>query len=517
MERAILEASKSVRLSLHIFSPRTNTRSQQAHERKLLNWGELIADALERGVKVHILINDFDPVGVFDLHAQAWERMEFLNEAIRDLNSAALARLKVLVAVPGGQTGYVIRSLIWPAVWKMQRQAIARFNENDRAMPPGLRKANKAPLSAWPPRRNFTQALHQKFLVCDDKVAIVGGLDVDERRFDDLAHRREGEQTWHDVSVQTGETEARQLAAHFHRSWRWVAQHGTSFADQYLAASPDCRIAFEHANGKHLHRRARRIANAKGPVVTTMGAPHVGAFNFGPSRHDRSLELAHYDLINGAKNLIYIETQYFRSTAMRDALIARMGSNPDLHTIVLLPGAPDVVAYENDRSAVHRYGEWLQMRALERLSQLFPERFGAFCLTNERDHQEIGERDALHGKAMVYIHSKVIVADDKAAIVSSANLNGRSLEWDYEAGVYARDPAFAEELRSRLWRNHLVEHAAQITPDMGASDLMALWRQAANEREAKAQDTARVGIVAYPIERTKRFSKRHLLIPQQMV
>lgn len=504
-------------LSLHVFSPRTGTRSQASHAQRLLNWGELIADALSRGVRVRLLLNDFDPVGVADFHAQTWERMAFLDEALAAVDDAAQSRLRVMIALPGGQTGYALRSVLWPAVWKMQRDAIAQFKAQGRAIPPGLREASQSAFTVWPPRRNFTQALHQKFLVCDNKVAVIGGLDVDERRFDDPAHRRKGNQTWHDVSMRAGEREARQLAAHFFRSWRMVRRYGTSFADQYVAANPSCRIRFVQAQSQPVTVPLARMADATGPVVGTIGAPSTGAFNFGPSRYDRSLELAHYDLIVKAKHLIYIESQYLRSTAMRDALTARMGTNPDLHTIVLLPSAPDVVAFKNDKSSIHRYGEWLQMRALDRLSQLFPDRFAAYCLTNDRDQQEQGERDALHGKAMVYIHSKIIVADQDAAIVSSANLNGRSMEWDYEAGIYVRDTPFADELRQRLWRYHLGENAAKLSPDMDARAWFELWRQSADDRETKAQQTARVGIVPFPIERTRRFSKRHLFIPQQMV
>ncbi|MGB7432370.1 MAG: phospholipase D family protein [Ahrensia sp.] len=517
MEQEILAASRSIMLSLHVFSPRTNTRSQEAHKKTLLNWGELIADALSRGVRVRILLNEFDPVGVSDFHAQIWERMAFLDEALKAVDEPALNRLRVMIALPGGQTGYMLRSALWPVVWTMQRDAIAQYNEQGRAIPPGLRQASQSSFTLWPPRRNFTQALHQKFLICDNKVAIVGGLDVDERRFDDPAHRRNGNQTWHDVSVRAGEREARQLAAHFCRCWRMVSRYGTSFSDQYMAANPACRIRFVHAKAQPLKAPKARIADAAGPVVATMGAPNIGAFSFGPSRYDRSLELAHYDLIGKARQLIYIESQYLRSTAMRDALTARMGDNPDLHTIVLLPSAPDVVAFKNDKSSIHRYGEWLQMRALDRLSQLFPDRFAAYCLTNDRDQQEHGERDALYGKAMVYIHSKVIIADQSAAIVSSANLNGRSMEWDYEAGIYARDGGFADELRQRLWRNHLGEDAAKLSTDLDAPAWFHLWRQSAQERETKAQNTARVGIVPFPIERTRRFSKRHLFYPQQMV
>ncbi len=44
------------------------------------------------------------------------------------------------------------------------------------------------------------------------------------------------------------------------------------------------------------------------------------------------------------------------------------------------------------------------------------------------------DRDRLGGAPMIYVHAKVSIFDRSAAIVSSANLNGRSLRWDTEAG-----------------------------------------------------------------------------------
>jgi len=72
----------------------------------------------------------------------------------------------------------------------------------------------------------------------------------------------------------------------------------------------------------------------------------------------------------------------------------------------------------------------------------------------------------------VYIHAKLIIADDREAIISSANLNDRSLQGfrDSELGVWVKDEEmlagrmgehpyevgnFCHSLRMSLWKEHL--------------------------------------------------------------
>lgn len=157
------------------------------------------------------------------------------------------------------------------------------------------------------------------------------------------------------------------------------------------------------------------------------------------------------------------------------------------------------------------------MRALNALARAFPTRFCAFALTNDRDRAERHDRDALHGKGMVYVHSKVLIADDRQAIVSSANLNGRSLRWDYEAGLIVDEAAFAAGLRRALWNAHLGEVAAGPDPLADPGDALALWRDLAAKRKQAGIWTAKAGIVPFPLERAKRFAKRSFLLPEELV
>ena len=58
---------------------------------------------------------------------------------------------------------------------------------------------------------------------------------------------------------------------------------------------------------------------------------------------------------------------------------------------------------------------------------------------------------------MVYVHSKLLIVDDRVAVVGSANVNDRSMrgDRDTELGVVVDAPESVKKLRTRLWRAHL--------------------------------------------------------------
>ena len=65
--------------------------------------------------------------------------------------------------------------------------------------------------------------------------------------------------------------------------------------------------------------------------------------------------------------------------------------------------------------------------------------------------------DAGPASEMVYVHSKVLIADDAVAIVGSANVNDRSLlgDRDTELCVVVEDKRTVRDLRLKLLRAHL--------------------------------------------------------------
>ncbi|WP_257812039.1 phospholipase D-like domain-containing protein [Aggregatibacter actinomycetemcomitans] len=64
----------------------------------------------------------------------------------------------------------------------------------------------------------------------------------------------------------------------------------------------------------------------------------------------------------------------------------------------------------------------------------------------------------------VYVHSKVTLMDDAFTIISSANLNTRSMEKDSELGIILEAGEVAQGLRKRLWGLHTGQDA-EANPD----------------------------------------------------
>ena len=54
----------------------------------------------------------------------------------------------------------------------------------------------------------------------------------------------------------------------------------------------------------------------------------------------------------------------------------------------------------------------------------------------------------------IYVHSKLLVVDDVFSLLSSANINVRSMHTDSELGLAAPDPDLAKQWREELWKMH---------------------------------------------------------------
>lgn len=139
-----------------------------------------------------------------------------------------------------------------------------------------------------------------------------------------------------------------------------------------------------------------------------------------------------------------------------------------------------------------RYGEHLQTRCLDVLKKAFgPERLLVVSPVQPRPHPGDG-RETLEGAPVIYVHSKLSIFEDSAAILSSANLNGRSLRWDTGAGLELTAPEHETELSRRAmghWLPRPVD-AAALAPATAFSRWAALA-----ERNASAAPQDRRGFL----------------------
>ena len=173
------------------------------------------------------------------------------------------------------------------------------------------------------------------------------------------------------------------------------------------------------------------------------------------------------------------------------------------------------VAFDGAHSADARFGEFLQHRCVKLVRRAFGPRVLFMAPAQPRPSQTDG-RDTLWGAPIVYVHAKVSIFDDDAAIVSSANLNGRSLYWDTELGVEIAMREDVERLRRRCFRHWLPEDAGEefYRPETALS----AWRRLAVENLHRAPAERRGFVLPYDPTPAERFGRDLAVpVPNEMV
>ncbi|MEX5728214.1 phosphatidylserine/phosphatidylglycerophosphate/cardiolipin synthase-like enzyme [Rhodovulum iodosum] len=492
LEREFLAAENTISASFRVFDLSTRLRSDAA--RKIgEDWFDLLVHTLRRGVRVRMVLSDFDPIGADDLHRLCWRARRWFAAAAE---LAGEGGLEVISDCHPAEAGAGARLVLAPGAFGRLRGVIGKLNalpEAKRARylseAPGLAalvrpgRDGVAPRAALP--RLFPATHHQKMAVFDERRLYIGGLDLNERRYDTPGHRRAPHSTWHDLQAMV---EGPVVAA------------ATAHLEGFLDAVAGRRAPPPPAPGflRTLSRRARR-------------AP----FRFSPVPMVRELERAHFARIAEARQLIYMETQFFRHLPLARALARRARACPDLCLILLVPAAPEDVAFEDNRGLDARYGEHLQQRCLDVIRDGFGQRrMLVVSPVQSRPHPGDG-RETLEAAPLVYVHSKLSIFDDRAAILSSANLNGRSLCWDSEAGLELTEPDQLAHLRRRAmghWLPDPVEDAA-LAPATAFGRWVALA-----ERNARAAPSERQGfLVPYDSQPAREIALPAPGVPDAMV
>ncbi|KAJ7522274.1 hypothetical protein O6H91_18G004000 [Diphasiastrum complanatum] len=221
----------------------------------------------------------------------------------------------------------------------------------------------------------------------------------------------------------------------------------------------------------------------------------VGQWSAGTSQlEEQSIHAAYCTLIEKSEHFIYIENQFFISGMDGDdiihnrvlqALFSRImcayKEKQCFRVIVVLPLLPGFQGGVDDAGAasVRALMHW-QYRTicrgkssiLERLNEeIGPQAENYLSFYGLRNHGRLYEGGPL-ATSQVYVHSKLMIIDDKVVLLGSANLNDRSLlgSRDSEIGVIIEDVyfvdsfmnlkywkagKFARSLRLSLWAEHL--------------------------------------------------------------
>jgi phospholipase D1/2 len=202
---------------------------------------------------------------------------------------------------------------------------------------------------------------------------------------------------------------------------------------------------------------------------------------------DTSIQNAYLELIQSATKYIYIENQFFVTScteggevknligrAIADRIISAHKNNQPLKVYVIMPVMP---AFENSQlllptGFVTRITLQHQFNSLTRGSgsilgymqracggdkDLATQMFNSHMIVcGLRQFDVWPTPDGTVRTEQLYVHSKVMVIDDRVAIIGSANINDRSMmgDRDSEIAVCVEDFEFASQLRKQLWHEH---------------------------------------------------------------
>lgn len=285
---------------------------------------------------------------------------------------------------------------------------------------------------------------HEKLVVIDRSIAFLGGIDLTKGRWSQIHHPLhrtrvdndpDTENVRHDVQLcLAGHRCAQALASHFGRRWRLVT--GDVLPD--LSIDP----------GRAAEVWPTPLAAHWQDIDITLSRT-VGAYKNQPAI--REIEALYIAAIHQAETFIYIENQYLTSASICDALANKLRENSALKVLIIGPreagGTIEKITMNKGR---HDFWSALQAVGLDRQIRIvYP------------NVQDVAERIR-----PIYVHSKLMIVDDRILIVGSANISNRSMGLDTELAMTISAATDAERQIIRDRRNHLLARHTGSRPEV---------------------------------------------------
>ena len=157
---------------------------------------------------------------------------------------------------------------------------------------------------------------------------------------------------------------------------------------------------------------------------------------------------AWYDtMFSKAKDSIYIEDQFlFQDKAITRILVNRLKSERNLKIITVGPMEPNLPGFVFgiiSKESINHINS--NLAALRKAGQ---NRVRTYSLISQ--HNTFKDR-----RKQIYIHSKLVIVDDKWIIIGSANTDRDGLEYSTEFDLAIVSSDLSPHLRVKLWREHL--------------------------------------------------------------
>jgi phospholipase D1/2 len=274
---------------------------------------------------------------------------------------------------------------------------------------------------------------HQKIVVVDDSLAFCGGIDMTTDRWDTPRHadddphrvRPNGApyEPWHDATTLVDGEAARALGQIARERWRRAT-------GEEVAESPPCPPCWP----QWLEPDFRNI---KIGIARTAPAykeePAVG-----------EIEALYLEAIARVERQLYIETQYLACGVLCEAMAKRLAEPDGPEIVIVMP--------ESSRG-------WLEPIAMDSIRKL---RLKALRAADRVGRLRV-YTPVTDERAPIYVHAKILVADDVLLRVGSSNINNRGMRLDTECdmAIEAGAATDAQAVRgtiARLRNGFIAEH-----------------------------------------------------------
>ena len=275
----------------------------------------------------------------------------------------------------------------------------------------------------------LTSAHHEKIVVIDNRIGFCGGLDLSKGKWDTSSHdfdnpqRDPGSEPWHDVQLMVQGPVVWDLVYHFQQRWLYSESRDV-----------------HQVRGLRLHLNYSSVGKE--------GTMHAEALRTwkGMNRNG-GIKSWYATMFRQAAESIYIENQFpFQDSFATRLLAKNLEEKPELRVIIvgpLEPNLPGLVGSVIARMSVN------DVRSnLAKLRKAGGDRVKTYSLVSQHPTEPENRRQ-------IYVHSKVMIVDDKFVTVGSANTDKNGFRDSSELNVGISSELAARELRERLWQEHL--------------------------------------------------------------
>ena len=278
---------------------------------------------------------------------------------------------------------------------------------------------------------SLTSAHHEKIIVVDNIIGFCGGLDLSKGKWDTSDHeymnplRDRDAEPWHDVQLFARGPIVWDLVYHFHQRWMFPSLKSAS------------KI------------RKMRIDSNYGTRGREGKTQAIALRTWKELNRNGGIQSWYASMFRKAKDSIYIENQFpFQDSFATELLLKSLHNRPSLKVIIVGPMEPNLPGFVGSMIANMSVND---IRSnLARLRSTGGNRVGTYSLIAQ-------DRAVPERRRQIYVHSKVMIVDDKWVTVGSANIDKNGFKDSSELNIGLTSSDLAINLRTRLWAEHLGE------------------------------------------------------------